>query len=109
VELSAGGILANLSPERSVMVNSLHGQGIDRLADGLRVEAVAADGLVEAVSLPSAAAFTVAVQWHPEWHRFNTPFCRALLAEFGEQCRAYAARKVGGPEQSAVRDYPWEL
>lgn len=108
VQLRAGGILASLHSGSSVLVNSLHGQGIDRLADGLQVEAVAADGLVEAVSLPSVAAFAVAVQWHPEWYRHNSPFCRALLAEFGAQCRTYAARKVAGPGQAA-RDFPWEL
>jgi putative glutamine amidotransferase len=108
VRLQAGGILAGLKSESTVVVNSLHGQGIDRLADGLRVEAVAADGLIEAVSLPSAAAFTVAVQWHPEWYRYNSPFCRALLAEFGAQCRAFAARKIAGPDQAA-RDFPWEM
>jgi putative glutamine amidotransferase len=109
VELKAGGLLAGLSDTGSALVNSLHGQGIDRLADDLRVEAVAADGLIEAVSLPSARAFTVAVQWHPEWYQYNTPFCRALLAEFGAQCRAYAARKAADPAQAAARDYPWEL
>jgi putative glutamine amidotransferase len=109
VQLQAGGVLAGLSADTEVMVNSLHGQGIDRPADGLRVEAISADGLIEAVSLPSAAAFTVAVQWHPEWYAYNTPFCRALLAEFGAQCRAYAARKASAAVASPARDYPWEL
>lgn len=107
VQLRAGGVLARLAGEQGGVVNSLHGQGIDRLAEGLQVEAVAADGLVEAVSLPSAAAFTVAVQWHPEWYRHNTPLCRNLLAEFGRQCRAYAQRRTEG--QSALREFPWEL
>jgi len=93
VTLQAGGILAGLSAQREVVVNSLHGQGIDRLADGLRVEALAADGLIEAVSLPSAAAFTVAVQWHPEWYRYNSPFCRDLLAEFGARCKSFGQQK----------------
>jgi putative glutamine amidotransferase len=109
VQLRAGGVLSGLTREPAVMVNSLHGQGLDRLADGLQIEAVAADGLVEAVSLPSAAAFTVAVQWHPEWYLFNSPFCRALLAEFGAQCRTYAARKAAGVESTPKRDYPWEM
>jgi putative glutamine amidotransferase len=93
VTLQPGGVLAGLSEQREIIVNSLHGQGIDRLADGLRVEALAADGLIEAVSLPSAAAFTVAVQWHPEWYRHNSPFCRDLLAEFGARCKSFAQQK----------------
>jgi putative glutamine amidotransferase len=94
VILQAGGVLAGLSSESRIVVNSLHGQGIDRLADSLRVEAIAEDGLIEAVSLPSAAAFTVAVQWHPEWYRYNSPFCRVLLAEFGARCRLFAQQKM---------------
>ncbi len=93
VTLQADGVLAQLGDTHEIIVNSLHGQGIDRLATGLCVEAVADDGLIEAVSLPSAAAFTVAVQWHPEWYRYNSPFCRALLVEFGAQCRAYARKR----------------
>lgn len=107
VQLREGGVLARVAGATTGIVNSLHGQGIDRLADGLQVEAVAEDGLVEAVSLPSAAAFAVAVQWHPEWYRHNTPLCRNLLAEFGDQCRAYAQRKAGAGQ--ATREFPWEL
>jgi putative glutamine amidotransferase len=94
VRLQPGGVLERLGLGSTAMVNSLHGQGIDRLAEGLQIEATAPDGLVEAVSLPAAAAFAVAVQWHPEWYRHNTAFCQALLAEFGAQCRAYAERKI---------------
>jgi putative glutamine amidotransferase len=53
------------------MVNSLHWQGIARLADGLKPEAFAEDGLIEAVRGPDDAAFCLGVQWHPEWPRPN--------------------------------------
>lgn len=42
-----------------------HHQGIERLADGLRVTGLAADGTIEAVELPGRR-FVVGVQWHPE-------------------------------------------
>lgn len=93
VTIQPGGMLAALDGEGTVMVNSVHGQGIDQLAPGLRIEALAPDGLIEAVSLPSARAFACAVQWHPEWYQHNTPFCRDLLAAFGANCRQYAAAK----------------
>jgi putative glutamine amidotransferase len=93
VSLQAGGLLAALSSEKEIEVNSVHGQGIDRLASGLRIEALAPDGLIEAISLPSAAAFTCAVQWHPEWFAQTTPFCRTLIATFGTACRNYALAK----------------
>lgn len=93
VSLQPDGLLAALAKTSEVEVNSVHGQGIDQLAPGLRIEALAPDGLIEAVSLPSAAAFTCAVQWHPEWFAQTTPFCRELLAEFGAACRQYALQK----------------
>jgi putative glutamine amidotransferase len=93
IHLQPGGLLAALSDGSEVEVNSVHGQGIDQLAPGLRIEAVAPDGLIEAVSLPSAARFTCAVQWHPEWFMQTTPFCRALLAAFGSACRDYMLGK----------------
>ncbi len=48
-------------------VNSLHGQGVERLAPGLRIEALAPDGLIEAFSVEAARRFALGVQWHPEW------------------------------------------
>lgn len=94
VHIEAGGALAQIrGGAGAVMVNSVHGQGIDTLAPGLRVEAVAPDGLIEAVSVADAKAFACAVQWHPEWYRGDTPFWRDLLAAFGADCRRYARRK----------------
>ncbi|MDB6061589.1 MAG: puuD [Verrucomicrobiaceae bacterium] len=93
VALQPGGVLVGLAAAREVMVNSVHGQGIDQLAPGLRIEALAPDGLIEAISVPSAASFACAVQWHPEWYRQDTPFWRELLAAFGADCRRYAAAR----------------
>ena len=84
------GFFAKLAGTSEIMVNSLHGQGIDRTAPGLRVEAVAPDGLIEAVSLPGAR-FVVGVQWHPEYKPLANPLSTALFAAFGDACRAIAA------------------
>lgn len=94
VTIQPGGLLAALHGAGEVVVNSVHGQGIDQLAPGLRIEALAPDGLIEAVSVPAAKAFACAVQWHPEWYTLNTSFCRELLAAFGADCRRYAAAKL---------------
>jgi putative glutamine amidotransferase len=83
---------ALLDGATEIKVNSLHGQAIDRLADGLAVEAVAPDGTIEAVSIPGAAAFALAVQWHPESGVHDNPVSRRLFAAFGDACRARAAR-----------------
>ena len=73
-------------------MNSLHWQGVDRLAPDLAVEARAHDGLVEAFRVKSAPAFALAVQWHPEWKVMSNPFSMALFAEFGKAAR----QRVGG-------------
>ncbi|HUH36594.1 MAG TPA: gamma-glutamyl-gamma-aminobutyrate hydrolase family protein [Spongiibacteraceae bacterium] len=91
VTLVEGGLLARISDRREAEVNSLHGQGIARLAEGLVVEATAPDGLVEAVSLPAAAGFVMAVQWHPEWQVMSNPFYLKLFSAFGDACRQRAA------------------
>ena len=71
----------------TVEVNSLHGQGIARLADGLVPMARAADGLVEAFEVAAARSFAVAVQWHPEWRTSENPFYTAIFNAFGDACR----------------------
>ncbi|MEW5769420.1 MAG: gamma-glutamyl-gamma-aminobutyrate hydrolase family protein [Pseudomonadota bacterium] len=92
VRTVAGGMLERITGAREFMVNSLHGQGIDRLAGGLVAEAHAPDGLVEAVSVADAPAFALAVQWHPEWKVLDTPPYLALFRAFGDACRARVAR-----------------
>jgi putative glutamine amidotransferase len=83
VTLSPDGLLARLSGQAEAMVNSLHHQGIDRLAPGLAVEAVAPDGQIEGVSLPDAKGFVLGVQWHPEWAWAENPLSRAIFKGFG--------------------------
>ncbi len=62
VAIEAGGVLERLLETSTIAVNSLHGQGVNRLAPGLRVEARAHDGLVEAFSVADAPAFALGVQ-----------------------------------------------
>jgi len=97
VRLSPDGLLHRLARSVGVdpeefPVNSLHGQGIDRLAPGVQVEAVAPDGVVEAVSVPGATAFALGIQWHPEWRYAESGFSRALFSAFGAACAARADR-----------------
>jgi putative glutamine amidotransferase len=90
VAITPGGLLSALIGDERIMVNSLHGQGIDALAPGLRVEAVAPDGQIEAITLPQAR-FVLGVQWHPEYKVMENPVSAALFAAFGEACRAAIA------------------
>ncbi|MBU2089675.1 MAG: gamma-glutamyl-gamma-aminobutyrate hydrolase family protein [Alphaproteobacteria bacterium] len=94
IAITPGGVLHGLLGVESALVNSLHAQGIDRLAPGLTVEAVAPDGIVESVSVTEAKAFALAVQWHPEWPNLEEPVSKALFAGFGAACRARAAARL---------------
>ena len=102
INIAPGGVLAGLLGERRVRVNSLHHQGIDRLGQGLRVEATAPDGLVEAFSITWASAFALAVQWHPEMRTHDCPLAQAIFTAFGAACRQrqlHRLRPVDDPFQ----------
>lgn len=88
VTLAPGGLLAALGGAQQ-QVNSLHGQGIRRLADDLVVEATAPDGLVEAFR-HAGDTFLLGVQWHPEWKLTQNPFYAGIFRAFGDACRARA-------------------
>ena len=81
-----GSILATWVDTKTAHVNSVHGQGIDRLAQGLHALAHAEDGLVEAFEVKHAKAFALAVQWHPEWKTSDDPFYSAIFKAFGDAC-----------------------
>ncbi|MEO8301690.1 MAG: gamma-glutamyl-gamma-aminobutyrate hydrolase family protein, partial [Rhizomicrobium sp.] len=83
IAIAPDGLLALLSGKTQAMVNSLHHQGIDRLAPGLKAEAHAPDGQIEAVSRSGAGAFLLGVQWHPEWGFAEDPLSRAIFQAFG--------------------------
>ena len=87
LELTDTGLLASLAGTTDVSVNSLHTQGVAKLGAGLVVEATASDGLIEAFSVQGSAAFSLAVQWHPEWKVAENPFYLAIFRAFGTACR----------------------
>ncbi|HBX54515.1 gamma-glutamyl-gamma-aminobutyrate hydrolase family protein [Pseudomonas sp. UBA2684] len=88
-----GGVLAGLGLPSEIVVNSIHGQGVQRLAPGLRVEALAPDGLIEAFSVEGAQSFALGVQWHPEWQVRSNPNYLAIFQAFGEACRKRAGQR----------------
>jgi putative glutamine amidotransferase len=91
VRFTPGGLLERISGQRSAMVNSVHAQGVDALADALEVEAVAPDGLIEAFVVRDAPGFTLAVQWHPEWKVRENELSMAIFQAFGDAARRYRA------------------
>lgn len=103
VALQAGGLLARLwDGGGEVMVNSLHAQAIDRPGDGLFVEAISDDGVIEAVSMPDAEGFVLGVQWHPEYPvPFDAPLSREMFDAFSAACRARLDARDAAP--SSIR------
>jgi putative glutamine amidotransferase len=64
------------------------------LGQGLRVEATAPDGLVEAFSVAWASAFALAVQWHPEMRIHDCALAQAIFIAFGVACRQRQLRRL---------------
>jgi len=102
VEFTPGGLLEQISGENAAQVNSLHAQAVDRLGEGLTVEATAEDGLVEGFTVKDAPGFTLAVQWHPEWKATDNPLSLAIYGAFGEACRKYRSRGTARIQSAGV-------
>ena len=89
VSVEDGGLLAPIMGAGERQVNSVHRQAIDRVGDGVFVEARAPDGTVEAISVPGSD-FALGVQWHPEQLVMVDAHSRAIFAAFAEAVRAHA-------------------
>jgi putative glutamine amidotransferase len=90
VTLSRGSRLHHLMERESILVNSMHHQGIKTLAPGLSACAVAPDGLIEAVELDSDQ-FALGVQWHPEVFEMTDPHTRHVFRAFIETSANFKA------------------
>jgi len=87
VSLTAGGLLNRGLGREALSVNSVHFQAIDTLGAGLSAEALAPDGIVEAVSAKVGGAQVLAVQWHPEWRTEANPDSQAYFRLLGRVLR----------------------
>jgi putative glutamine amidotransferase len=103
VRFLEGSAFAQWAGAVSAQVNSLHGQGIARLAQGLRALGHAPDGLVEAFEVEGASTFAYAVQWHPEWQCRQNPFYAAIFEAFGQACRMRQGARLTDSDQALPR------
>lgn len=78
-----GGLLASIFGSRRILVNSFHHQAIEEVAPDFEIEAVSADGIVEAISKKDRSFF-VGVQWHPELMVKNNLYQKELFEKFLE-------------------------
>lgn len=83
VQVQEGTLLSRACGAGELLVNSTHHQSVKALGRGLVASASSADGLVEALELPTAL-FVAGVQWHPELLVDSVPahlgIYRALVA-----------------------------
>ena len=87
VNFEPGSVFETWAGGPQTMVNSLHGQGINQLAPGLKALGRAPDDQIEAVAIEGARTFAYAVQFHPEWRCWENPFYNAIFEGFGKACR----------------------
>jgi putative glutamine amidotransferase len=81
IQVEANSRLGRVLGQTRVEVNSMHHQGIKRLAAGLRVSAVAPDGLIEGLETADGH-YLVGVQWHPEELAESQPGMQRLFTDF---------------------------
>jgi putative glutamine amidotransferase len=86
ITLASDGVLEQLYGKPKARVNSLHGQGVNRVGKGLRVEAISEDGLVEAFTDPNSQSFNLAVQWHPEYQVTEDDLYQSIFSAFASAC-----------------------
>ncbi|MFC7690404.1 gamma-glutamyl-gamma-aminobutyrate hydrolase family protein [Paeniroseomonas aquatica] len=92
MRLVPGSLLATIAGGTEIPVNSLHNQGVARLAPRLVAEGWAPDGTIEAVRVRDAVGFAYGVQWHPEYDWERDSISRGLLQDFGQAAVAWANR-----------------
>lgn len=76
--------LSKMVGETRLLTNSHHHEAVKTPGDGLRVAAVASDGVIEAVE-GTGEDWILGVQWHPEL--LDCPATRAIFHDFICACR----------------------
>jgi len=85
VNVQKDSIIAGLYPTERFAVPTSHHQSVKDLGTGLRITAVADDGVIEAIECTDST-FVVGVQWHPERdYSFNKPLFDRLVGASKER------------------------
>jgi len=84
VRVLTGSLLHKIVEADELPVNSAHHQAADKVPDGVVVDAVAEDGVIEGIE-HAGYRFCLGVQWHPEYMISDGD--RKLFAAFIDACR----------------------
>jgi putative glutamine amidotransferase len=88
IKIMPGSLLNEITGKTEGAVNSSHHQAIDRLGEGLMINAKSDDGIIEGIEWAErdGKAFMLAVQWHPERLKdINDPFTKNIIEKFKEE------------------------
>ncbi len=89
IKMIPGSPYIDIFKSDEVMVNSLHGQGIQEPGPRVIIDGTAPDGTAEAITIKDAPGFAMAVQWHPEYKATEDPVSKPLFAAFGKALKAW--------------------
>ena len=87
VEINQNGLIYAMTNKKTLNVNSLHGQGLNKLGKNILVEAIAKDSTIEAISLKNYKSWALGVQWHPELNIENDFTSKELFVSYGLACK----------------------
>ena len=88
VSLCYGSQLRELFGKDTISVNSIHHQAIKELGAGLRTEAIAADGVIEAAR-STDGRFISLIQWHPERTYECSEESKMIFKQFVDEARRF--------------------
>lgn len=89
VNIFPGTLLNEITGVTKATITSSHHQAVDRLGEGLMINAKADDGIIEGIEFTEKKdkSFFVAVQWHPErFENFDEPASKNILERFIKEC-----------------------
>ena len=89
VHVEENSIVHRIFKQTEIEVNSIHHQGVKKVAPGLRATAVSPDGVIESYENNNGGQFLMGVQWHPERMWRDYPAQAALFSEFVNAARKW--------------------
>ena len=87
IEIVQGTVCSKLLGVNNYFVSSIHHQGIDKIAQGLRISAFAEDGVIEVIEHEDKNRFIIGVQGHIEKTRKNQFAFENIYKAFFEKAK----------------------